>query len=216
MKITHHPDAASLMSCSAGSMPEAFAAVMASHISMCPSCRRDLATMEHIGTALFEKLVPVSVSRPAPVAAMRALEADVDEQDARLAVIAGDVPQPLMAAIGAHLDKVPWKRVGPGVWQHQIALNDPSRGELRLVKVAPGQALPEHGHRGNEMTLILRGSYADVSGTYKLGDVADLDEDVEHQPIADPVEGCICLIAVQGRLRFKSAMARLVQPFTGF
>lgn len=216
MKITHHPDPASLMSCSAGSMPEAFAAVMASHISMCPSCRRELAMMEQIGTALFEKLVPVSVSRPAPIAAMRALEADVDDDEVAPVVVTGDVPQPLMSAIGAHLDKVPWKRVGPGVLQHQITLSDPSRGELRLVKVAPGQTLPEHGHRGNELTLILRGSYADATGTYKAGDVADLDEHVEHQPVADLVEGCICLIAVQGRLRFKSAIARLVQPFTGF
>lgn len=172
--------------------------------------------MEHIGTALFDKLVPAPVVRPAPIAAMRAMEADADEGEVATKVIAGDVPKPLVAAIGPHLDKVPWKRVAPGVWQHQIALSDPSRGELRLIKVAPGQALPEHGHRGDEMTLVLRGAYSDASGVYKVGDVADLDEGVEHQPLADPVDGCICLIAVQGRLKFKSAIARIVQPFTGF
>ena len=46
MKIAHHPGLESLMSCSAGSMPEAFAAVMASHISIGPKCRKELAIME--------------------------------------------------------------------------------------------------------------------------------------------------------------------------
>ncbi len=215
MKITHHPDPASLMSCSAGSMPEAFGAVMAVHFSLCPCCRQELSVMEHIGTTLFDQLMPATVVRPAPIAAMRAMEADDDARVTPKTAV-GDVPQPLVASIGYHLDKVPWKRVGPGVWQHQIALSDPSRGELRLVKVGPGQALPAHGHRGDEMTLVLRGSYTDSSGVYRAGDVADLDDAFEHQPVADAIDGCICLIAVQGRLRFKSVIARLAQPFTGF
>lgn len=217
MKITHHPSDASLMSCSAGSMPEAFAAVMASHIAMCPCCRGTLSTMEHIGTALFDQLPPTPVSRPAPVAALRAMDADVPSQVAPQDTgVLGDVPDPLVKVLGTSLDDVPWKRVGPGVWSHNIALSDAARGDLRLIKIAPGQAVPDHGHHGNEMTLVLRGAYSDISGVYRTGDVADLDEHVEHQPIADPVEGCICLIAVEGRLKFKSRVARLVQPFTGF
>ena len=216
MKITHHPSDASLMSCSAGSMPEAFAAVMASHISMCPCCRGTLSTMEHIGTALFDQLQPAPVNRLAPVAALRAMEADVTTHATFDTERSGDVPDPLVSILGSSLDDVPWKRVGPGVWTHNITLSDPSRGDLRLIKIAPGQVVPDHGHRGNEMTLVLRGAYTDASGVYRAGDVADLDEHIEHQPVADPVEGCICLIAVEGRLKFKSRVARLVQPFTGF
>ncbi|MFN0219753.1 MAG: ChrR family anti-sigma-E factor [Hyphomicrobium sp.] len=214
MKITHHPDRASLMSCSAGSMPEAFAAVMASHISVCPCCRKDLATMEIIGVTLFDQLTPTPVSRPAPVLALRAAEADVEDREPNAAD--GDVPPPLVAVLGKSLDSVPWKRVAPGVWQHQIELSQPSRGDLRLIKVSPGMALPEHGHRSSELTLVLQGSYSDASGTYRAGDVADLDEEIEHQPVADAVEGCICLIAVEGKLKFKSRIARMVQPLTGF
>lgn len=213
MTIKHHPDASSLMSCSAGSMPEAFAAVMASHMSMCPHCRKDLATMDEIGVAMIEDLSPGFLSRPAPVIALRANEAEVECR--RRNTDRGDVPAPLAPVIGQHLDRVPWRRLAPGIWQHQIELNHPSRGDLRLIKVSPGMALPEHGHRGHELTLVLRGSYSDASGTYRAGDVADLDENIEHQPIADPIEGCICLIAVDGKLKFKSRIARLVQPLIG-
>jgi putative transcriptional regulator len=215
MTIKHHPSSASLMSCSAGAMPEAFAAVMASHIEMCPCCRKDLSALEYVGIALFEKLDPVAVSKPAPVMALRAAEAgDVDVLDRPVAT---DLPGPLAAVLGrTSLDQIDWKRVGPGVWQHQLPVRNAQNGEVRLIKVAPGQKLPEHGHSGAEMTLVLRGSYSDASGTYRAGDVAEMDDMHQHEPVADAVEGCVCLIAVEGKLRFKSRIARMVQPFTGF
>jgi putative transcriptional regulator len=216
MKTIHHPGADCLMSCSAGSMPEAFAAVMATHMTMCPQCQADLAIMEHIGTALFDQLAPSPVEASAPVGALRSLEAEVELPPKAEAAASSDVPATLVAAVGTQLDNVSWTRVAPGVWQHRIDLSAGARGELRLIKVAPGQALPEHSHNGSEMTLVLRGSYSDITGVYNVGDVADLDEDVTHKPVADALEGCICLIATLGRLKFKSPLARLVQPLTGF
>lgn len=214
MKIIHHPGPESLISCSAGSMPEAFAAVMASHISMCPCCRRDLGMLDHVGTALFDTLTPTPVTRPAPIIGLRADEAGLDEATQPVSSH-GDVPLPLVAVIGNSLDNIPWRRVTSSVWQHQIALSEGHRGELRLIKVAPGQALPEHGHSGSEITLVLLGSYRDATGHYRVGDVADLCEEIEHTPVADPIEGCICLIATDGRLVFKSRLARMVQPLIG-
>ena len=146
MTITHHPEPESLMSCSAGSMPEAFAAVMASHIEMCPCCRKDLALLEQVGTALFDQLSPTPVVRPAPIVGLRADEAGPDRND--IVTASGDVPAHLVSTLGQHLDNVQWKRVSPGLWQHQIALSSANRGELRLIKVGPGQALPVHGHNG--------------------------------------------------------------------
>jgi putative transcriptional regulator len=218
MTITHHPQPESLMSCSAGSMPEAFAAVMSSHMTMCPACQKELALMEVIGVAMFDKLDVTPVLREAPVMAMRAGEADRGELDSghlHAAVTAGGVPEPLVPVIGGDLEDITWKRLTPGVWQHQIALSDLARGELRLIKVAPGRSLPAHRHTGSELTLVLKGSYRDATGHYRPGDVADLSGDISHQPIADEVEGCICLIATEGRLKFKSMMARIVQPFAG-
>jgi putative transcriptional regulator len=216
MKIKHHPTPESLMSCSAGSQPEAFAAVMSSHIAVCPTCREELSFMESIGVALFDKIAATPVERDAPVVALRAGEADCDDTIASSYANAGAVPAPLVPMIGNDLDAIRWKRVSPGVWQHAIALPNPTRGDLRLIKVAPGQALPEHAHTGSELTLVLRGSYRDATGHYRAGDVADFTSDDSHAPIADPVEGCICLIATEGRLKFKSALARLIQPITGF
>ena len=218
MKITHHPQPESLMSCSAGSMPEAFAAIMSSHMALCPECRKDLALMEDIGVALFDKIDATPVLGDAPVMALRASEADrgdTDDGQTRAAVTTGGVPRPLVDVIGGDLEAITWKHIGPGVWQHVIPLSDAPRGELRLIKVAPGRALPEHGHTCSELTLVLKGAYRDETGHYRPGDVADISGDISHQPIADPAEGCVCLIATEGRLKFKSIMARIMQPFAG-
>jgi putative transcriptional regulator len=214
MTIRHHPDISTLMSCAAGSQPEAIAAVMAAHISMCPACAAELRKLEEIGAALFEGLEPSTVTRSAPVAAARSGEG-MDARTVAARAGGGDVPAPLVALVGPRLAGIPWKKLAPGVWHYPLPLSEGAEGDLRLLKVAPGKALPEHGHGGTELTLLLEGSYHDKVGEFRTGDVADLDEDVEHQPIADKDTGCICLVASERKARFKSFFARLVQPLIG-
>ncbi len=199
MKIVHHPDPESLMSCSAGSMPEASAAVMVCHIQICPVCRKELAWLEHIGTALFESLPPAPVSRQAAVIAMRAGEALDDQYDVASDLRAGDVSLTRLQTLGCDLASIAWTQVSPGVWQHQIALKRHDTGDLRLTKVAPGQMLPEQRHRSSIIAMVLKGSYRDATGHYQAGDVADLGVNTEKTPIADPGEGCVCLIATDDR-----------------
>lgn len=213
MNIQHHPDFSSLMSCAAGSQPEAIAAVMAAHVSMCPKCAAELHIMEEIGITLFEDMAAAPLKRAAPVIAARANEAGSGATSP--AAANGDVPAHLVPLVGQRLADVAWSRIGRGVWQHSVPLSKGARGDLRLVKIAPGVAVPDHGHYGTELTLLLQGSYRDKRGEFRTGDLEDVDADVEHQPIADPAEGCICLIASEKPARFKSLLARLVQPFIG-
>jgi putative transcriptional regulator len=214
MAITHHPHIATLMSCSAGSEPEALAAVVASHIAMCPRCAAEIGRLQQIGVALFDALAPAAVACEAPVIAARASEAETDARPAP-PPCTGDVPPHLAPIVGTSLDRVPWKRLGLGIWHYPIPLSKGASGDLRLIKVAPGIELPEHGHRGEELTLLLRGSYHDEVGTFRTGDVADLDDETEHRPVADATTGCICLIASEKKARFKGLLARLMQPFIG-
>lgn len=213
MAIKHHPDIATLMSCSAGSQPEALAAVVACHLAACTRCAAEVKRMSEIGVAMFDKLAPAPLAHDAPTMAARAAEADIPV--AAPHAVAGDVPYPIAHRVGNSLEAIAWKRIGPGIWHFPIPLSKGATGDLRLVKVAPGKELPEHGHRGEELTLLLRGSYHDEIGTFEEGDIADLDDEVEHRPVADEVTGCICLIANEKKARFKGLIARLMQPFIG-
>lgn len=215
--LHHHPDPATLLSFAAGSLPEPLAAVVACHNAMCPLCRAETAWLEEAGSVLLDALpaAPLTCSPPLPADAA-ALAGAASVGTARVAAAAGgDVPAPLVALVGPHLDAIAWKRLAPGIWHKPLPLSKGTAGDLRLIKVAPGLELPEHGHGGQEMTLLLRGTYSDIVGRFATGDVADLDEDVEHQPIADPELGCICLIASVKPARYKGWLARLAQPFVG-
>jgi hypothetical protein len=150
-------------------MPEAFAAIMASHIEICPACREDLAWLEHIGGALLESLPPAPVSGPAPVIAMRAGEAGDDQDNVDVTQPGGNVPSALVQAVGRDLDSINWTEVSPGVWEHEIALKTRDRGHLRLTKVAPKQTFPEHRHRSSIIALVLKGSFRGPLATTSLG-----------------------------------------------
>ncbi|HRN85100.1 MAG TPA: ChrR family anti-sigma-E factor [Hyphomicrobium sp.] len=199
MTITHHPDISTLMCCAAGSQPEAFAAVVASHLALCPECRAEVRHMQEIGVALFDKLEPVPVSCQPPVVAMRAAEAEVanppSDREAIADICKTGVPMPLAKHVGCCLHDVPWQTVAPGIATYTIPLSRGCYGSLKLVMVQPGIALPLHGHTGAELTLVLTGSYTDEIGTFRAGDVADLDEEVTHRPVACPQNGCVCLTA---------------------
>jgi putative transcriptional regulator len=212
--IAHHLDDATLMSCAAGTLPPALAAVAASHIGQCRHCREALAQAERIGGALLASLAPVSLTDAEPPMLPDGSMPAPSRQIAAPAP-AGEVPSPLARLVGGSLDAVRWRPLGLGVWHHRVPLAGPGGGDLRLIKVSPGRGLPAHGHNGAELTLVLRGAYQDEIGRFAQGDVADLDEAVAHRPVADATTGCICVLACERPARFHGLLARLMQPLTG-
>ena len=81
-----------------------------------------------------------------------------------------------------------------------------------MLYVPPGQSVPDHGHNGMELTLVLQGSFSDESGRFGVGDLEIADETVEHTPVADDGPPCICLAATDAPLRFSAFLPRILQP----
>jgi putative transcriptional regulator len=126
---------------------------------------------------------------------------------------AGLLPAPLRDYVGGDLDSVKWKKLGGGVSQYLL---DTSRdATVRLLHIPAGKAVPDHGHRGTELTLVLQGAFLDGSDRFARGDIEIADESLEHTPIADLGEDCICLAATDARLRFNKLIPRIAQPFIG-
>ncbi len=211
--IMRHPDPATVMSFAAGTLAEPLAAVVAAHVSMCEKCQAELDDMELMGAALMD-----SVGGDDSRARLPARPEDAQGAAAATAprpVSADRLPGPIARAYDITFDTIQWKRLGPGVWHHRLALSAGVDGDLRLLKIAPGREMPDHGHGGAELTLVLDGAYGDETGEYRRGDMQDVDEEIEHRPVADRTTGCICLIASEKPARFKSLVGRLLQPWTG-
>ena len=225
METRHHISDEMLFAYASGSTSPQFDVVLATHLTFCPACRARLAQMEDLAGGLLEATAPES---PEP-ASLDAVMARLDGAEkvtepgplaaGRPAGEAGrtDVPAPLAALLPARsLDGLSWQALVPGVKRFPLRQPGAQGDKLELLRIAPGTTIPEHSHSGGELTLILGGSYTDEFGRFQRGDIADLDEQVTHQPIADSGEDCICLIAAEGQLRFKGLLPRLLQPFIGF
>ena len=207
MKITHHPDPSTLMSYAAGSLPSALAAVVSVHLAMCRTCRQQVQELDAVGASLIEALDASGPSRTTTPSALR-IHASEPRQNQQSS-------DPIEALVGSRLEDIKWKRLGLGVWHYPIVLGENDKGDLRLLKVAPNQAMPEHGHGGCELTLLLDGAYDDEVGRFTVGDIADLDDTIEHRPVADREMGCVCLIASERPAHFRGFIARLMQPLAG-
>lgn len=223
MTIRHHQSDELLLDYACGALSEAWSLALATHLALCPDCRRALGEAEALGGALLE------AAEPAPVApgALDAVLARLDSAPAEPPIPGPapeggplpELPEPLRGHVldtagTADLDRLPWRRLGLHTWHLPLRTGDP-RATARLLRVPPGGAVPDHGHRGLELALVLRGAYADVTGRYARGDLQQTDETVEHRPRAEPGPDCVCLVVTDAPLRFRSLAVRLAQPLLG-
>ncbi|MFZ2102467.1 MAG: ChrR family anti-sigma-E factor [Oricola sp.] len=216
MTIAHHLDEATLMRYASGDLDEAFLVVVATHLAMCDHCREAARAAEELGGEMLFACEPANLRAASFDTLLERIDAnDTRAAPARSVPQSGDLPAPLSRKVGPRLDSIAWRRIAPGVKKHVIATDAKSSSALYMLWVAPGIAVPEHGHGGSEMTLILSGAYRDELGRFGPGDIADLDEHVEHQPRVEMGEPCICLVATETRVRFAGLFGRLIQPFIG-
>ncbi len=224
MKIKHHPDDATILAYAAGTLDEGFAVLVSCHLETCPHCRQSLKTAEMIGGAALESTEEAAIAdgsfgrlleRISASEAAASTQAPVRQSRVRRSEDWQKLPRALEDYMGGTIDNIDWKRVGPGVWQKPISLSGTASTSMRLLRIAPGRSVPEHGHGGQEMTLIISGAYQDEIGYFGPGDVADLDEHVEHQPRVVSDEDCICLAVTEAPTRFKGFVSRLLQPLFG-
>jgi putative transcriptional regulator len=214
--ITHHLDPATVLAFAAGTLNEAHTVVAASHVAVCAECRRAVASAESLGGEIMRVLDGTEVSDACRDGVFSRLDQASLHRFPRKPARKADVPEPLAAVIGDKaLSDLAWKRKAPGVEIVDLPLPRKQSGKLFLMRIGPGRSMPEHGHGGEEMTLILEGSYTDKFGRFGRGDIADLGDDVEHQPVVDRDRACICLVATEAPTRFRSWPARILQPLIG-
>jgi len=215
MNIHHHLDDATLLRYASGDLDEAFAVVIAAHLAMCNECRRAAHRAEEIGGRLLETGDVEPLAGDAIERMMQRLDAPEAAPARPSAEPGGAVPLPLRRYVGPDLETIRWKTVAPGVRKHDIATTSATPSSLYMLHIAPGKAVPEHGHGGAEVTLVLSGAYRDELGRFGPGDIADLDEHIEHRPKVEAGAPCICLVATEAPTRFKGFFSRLLQPLVG-
>ncbi|GAA6189703.1 ChrR family anti-sigma-E factor [Litorivita sp. NS0012-18] len=217
-QIKHHLDDALLMGYAAGSLPEAFNLVIAAHVSMCDECRARAQSFDALGGAVLEGNAQSAMAQGSLAATLARIKSGAPTAQAEAAKpadparkSANALPAPVQDYIGGDLDAVKWRPLGMGV--KQAILPTSKEASVRLLYIPAGAAMPDHGHRGTELTLVLKGAFRDEEDRFAAGDIEIADETDTHTPIADIGEDCICLAATDAPLRFNGFLPRLLQPF---
>lgn len=209
MTIRHHVSDVLLMAYSAGQLPEAFNLVLATHLSLCDDCRARLGAYDALGGAMLDTC-QAQLAGDSLEACMARIAGQPPASAPAARPPRGLFPQPLQDYVGGDLAAVKWRPLGMGV--RQAILPTGRSATARLLFIPAGQAVPDHGHRGTELTLVLQGAFSDATDRFGPGDLEIANEELEHTPVAEPGQDCICLAATDAPLRFTGMIPRLLQP----
>jgi putative transcriptional regulator len=209
--IRHHLSDALLLGYSAGQLPEAFNLIVAAHVSMCDDCRARLHAHDSLGGVLLEACETAPMERDSLSATLARIKGHKPEARVKVAAERPSLPQPLRDYVGGDLETVRWRSIGGGV--RQAILPTTRAASARLLFIPGGVAVPDHGHNGTELTLVLKGAFRDETDRFGPGDIEIATEEMQHTPVAEAGEDCICLAVTDAPLKFNAFMPRLLQPF---
>ncbi|MGO1163721.1 ChrR family anti-sigma-E factor [Brucella sp. C7-11G] len=218
MNINHHLSDELLASYATGSLAEGWSIAVATHLALCPACRSRLKQFEQIGGGLLETVQPAKFEASSWESFKSKLAntptSHRHSSSLSQTTIPKVIPEPLRSYVGGDLAELKWKSLGRGAYQVPIKTRD-SETQVRLLRIPAGKPVPEHGHGGRELTLVLSGSFNDGTGLFARGDIEEADADLVQQPIASPDGDCICLAVTDAPLKFQGWLMRLVQPLVG-
>lgn len=213
---THHPDEALLFGYAGGSLNEASALVLATHMTYCPNCRQVVTDLEVVGGALLDGLDPDPVDDGLFESLLARIDTDPMPRPARAPAIRVPrtaaprtglvVPEPLRRYVGDDLSALAWEDALSGVRVTPVAMTGADDGSrVQLMRMEGGRTIPRHGHDGMELVVVLEGGFSDEHGSYRTGDVAILRTGSEHAPRAQ-AEGCLCLAVNMERRAMEAPM----------
>ena len=192
-------------------------ALVASHLDLSPRNRGFVQALEDWASRQIEADGAVALAdRDAALATIFAAPAPVPSAVAAPGKEAGSAP---LAALIAHAQardraSLPWRRYLPGVRRVAIA-SSKDAGEVNFYWIKAGKRWPAHTHTGQEITLVLRGGFSDVTGHYARGDIAIADAEIDHRPVADSDEDCICFAVTDAPLLLTGPIGSVVQHLLG-
>jgi putative transcriptional regulator len=217
MSIEHHPPDEILAAFTAGSLDHGQHIGVATHLVACQKCRDFVCSIEQIGGAVLSELPPAPMSN----SALAEVELRLNEVELRLnesaqvAVAAPALPKTEMPGLPEFVRRYRfgrWKWVAPSVYVRPIELPYSSSTRVFLLKSAPGTKMLQHTHTGIEMTCVLSGAFRQDGIQYSPGDFDLGDQTINHRPVVEHGQDCVCLVAMQGKLRLKGLMGWIVQP----
>ncbi|MGE0596783.1 MAG: ChrR family anti-sigma-E factor [Hyphomonadaceae bacterium] len=197
MSPRHHPSDDILTGYAAGALEPGFGLVVGAHLDACAHCRARVGAFEAASGAALSDMAETDVS--------------ADSLSNVMSRLGEQAPQ-VMLDSRPFVERLSLKRkrwVAPGVWVAGVDTPHAPENRVYLLSVAAGGLTARHEHSGAEFCTVLKGAYRDELGLFAAGDFAAADGDLNHQPVVEGDEACVCLFATEGRLKPQGLLGRL-------
>lgn len=223
--VSFHPDSRFLTDFTTGSLPLSESLCVSAHLHYCGKCRARVQQLTDVGSHLFKQLTPEAQEDDDGFEAlMRRIEQDEAGEPADGAAgaatqgldpLVGRMPAVLGKLFQQGLDSLQWVQLGSSLRIAPVDLGD-ARRETALYDIRAGGRMPEHEHRGEEITVLLKGSFSDRDGKYSQGDFVVRNAGEAHQPTATQDTDCVCLISLERPVKARSLFYRLLEPLVQY
>jgi putative transcriptional regulator len=213
--VKYHPDARFLTDFSAGTLPRAQALCVSAHLHYCSGCRTRIRELSQLGSELFVMQHPAAPSTSAFDRLMGRIEV-LPPKTATLAATGSgmtrsDLPKAVAKLARGSLDNLSWRKIGRYFRYTNLPVSDPQR-ESSLLHIKAGGSVPHHKHAGDEITVILKGSFSDSEDNYGIGDFIVRTPGETHRPVAAQNEDCLCLVSLDAPIVMSNWLLRLLAP----
>ena len=225
--IKHHPTFELLKLFVSGDLPASLSAGVAIHAEMCPKCQDQIAQLtdqvaEHSFEETYLDRFIVDDADVANDAMSIDFEAMADEIMTSNDITSAEPEIEKNITFNNKSYKLPrairnmsfGKPANIGKLSRARIQLDEDEIRTSLLQMQPGGSVPEHTHKGFELTLLLEGTFHDGYGEYVKGDFIMLDGTHLHNP--ESTNGCLCYTVANDALHFTQGINKLLNPIASF
>jgi putative transcriptional regulator len=209
--IKFHPNQQMLKSFSAGELPLSLSIAISAHIELCDQCEKQALQVEerlsqgtwkndNLENADFGDMLQAIMTKPP--------QTQVKQQVVTKTTTHVAGRDYLLPTAFRQFNDLKWS--GFGVVSRARIINDEQNVRASLLHIDKDGRIPEHQHKGYELTLLLDGNFSDETGTYYKGDFIWLDGEKSHSPYTE--KGCLCYAVQDAPLHFVRGMSKVLNP----
>lgn len=215
----YHPDTRFISDFAAGSLPISQALCVSAHLHYCDECKQKVAQLTDLGSTLFDKSAPMSLKLDFS-SLMDRIDSLPEENDGDISMDIASSPKNAALSLPSALNKIThnnlellnWRKLGKYFSYSEFNIGDPLR-ETSLFNIKAGGNVPKHVHEGDEITVVLKGSFSDQDDHYQVGDFIVRTSGEVHTPVASQDEDCLCLSTLDAPIKMTNWFYRLLLPF---
>lgn len=209
-----HPQAEQLVEFAAGSCRTGISIAVSVHLHYCAQCRQSLSELESASAVLFEQQAPAEVSDTVFSSLMHRIAQQPQPADkVHRPAHNPRFPRALSALLPeGSLDDLNWRQPMKNLRVTRL-LNDDSGLVIGLHHMKAGGRVPNHQHRGEEISVVLEGGFSDQIGSYGEGDFILRSGTDTHSPQADAHEDCLILSVVEAPVKLTGPLGWILNPF---